>query len=433
MKTYLSYPCFALLLTIATFLNSEANDNWPNWRGPSNQGRISQTDLPLSWGKNKNLIWKFNLPDRGNSTPVVWENKIFLTQAIEKKNQRNLICLDLQSGKQLWTDGVAYDKPEATHRTNPYCSASAVVNDSKVIALFGSAGLVCWDHNGKKLWDYKPGDQTYEWGNGSSPIIWNDICIFYFGPGPEARMIALDINNGKELWTWIEPSHRPEKRTDGFRGNRNGMVCTYSSPVIMELAGQDSVVMLFPGFMRGFNPESGKLQWESPGLNPLVYSSPVSIGNTVVGMGGYSGTTIASEINKFSSQPIKPNWTDVRTKNRLGSAVISSPTLGFVLNTPGFFEAFNPKNGESYFQERLPAEGPSRESWSSLVLAGDKVFCFNQSGDTVIVRASKEFEVLGINSIGNELTNSSPVVVRDRLLLRTHKSLWCFGNKQKNL
>lgn len=420
-------------MTLFSSLQTWASDNWPNWRGPDNQGRIDQTELPLSWAKNKNVVWKFDLPDRGNSTPVVWGNKIFLTQAIEEKNQRNLICLDFESGKQLWTKGVTYDEPESTHRTNPYCSASPVVNESKVIALFGSAGLVCWDHDGNKLWDFKPGKQSYEWGNGSSPILWNDTCIFYFGPGPEARMIGLNINSGEKVWSWKEPSHRPEKRSDGFRGNRNGMVCTYSSPVLMKLAGNDSVVMLFPGFIRGFDPRTGHLQWESPGLNPLVYASPVGFGNTVVGMGGYSGTTIATDVNSFSKDPIKPNWTETRTKNRLGSAVIASHTLGFVLNTPGFLEAFNPKSGESYFQERLPAAGPSRESWSSLVLAGDKVFCFNQSGDTIIVSAKKELEVLAVNGIGNELTNSSPVIVRDRLLLRTHKSLWCFGNNQKNL
>lgn len=434
MKSCKEFVRTSLLVAVCA-LSAQAEDNWPNWRGPDNQGRVKHTELPMEWSADKNVIWKLPLPDRGNSTPVVWGNKIFLTQAIEKEGKRELMAVDFRSGKTLWTRGIVYKEPETTHRTNPYCSASPVVDGEKVIALFGSGGIHCWNHQGEKLWEYQPGKQTYAWGNGSSPILWNNLCIFYFGPGPNARLIALDAKTGDLKWEYLEPEHKPAKRTDGFRGNQNGMVCTYSSPVAMQFGKQESIVMLFPGFIRGIDPSSGKLQWESPGLNPLVYASPASFGNRVVGMGGYMGTTTACDISgeTFSSGATPSLWQDVRTKNRLGSPVIVNDTLGFVLNTPGTLEAFDPKSGRQLWEERLPAKGPTRESWSSITLAGDKLYCFNQAGDTIIVKAASEFQVLSVNGIGNELTNSSPVILRDRLLLRSHKFLWCFGNPNQSL
>lgn len=424
------------LLAFVSIENAAAADNWPNWRGPDHQGRIGPTNLPLEWSQKKNVLWKLSLPDRGNSTPVVWGNKVFLTQAVEKEGQRNLMCIDFKTGKVLWSKGVVYNEPETTHRTNPYCSASPVVDEKRVIALFGSAGLVCWDHDGNKLWDMKPGKQSYAWGNGSSPVLWNDLCIFYFGPGPDARMIALNAQTGDKVWTWKEPAYQPARRSDGFRGNRNGMVCSYSSPALLRIGEQDSVVMLFPGFIRAFNPKTGSVIWESEGMNPLVYCSPVSYDDIVVGMGGYMGTTIATKApSKLSASTanIKPMWSDERTKNRLGSAVLANKQYGFVLNTPGTLECFDIQTGKSIYEERLPSKGPNRESWSSLVLAGEHLYAFNQSGDTIIVEAKPAFKVVQVNSIGNELTNSSPVILRDKLLLRTHKHLWCFGDASTNL
>jgi outer membrane protein assembly factor BamB len=390
----------------------------------------------MEWSSEKNVLWKTPLPDRGNSTPVVWGSRVFLTQAIEETDERLVQCFDLKSGRKLWQAGTVYREEEKTHSQNPYCSASPVVDEERVIAVFGSAGIYCFDHERRELWKSQPGTQDYPWGSGSSPVLWKDLCIVYFGPGPDARLIAINKDNGELVWEWKEPDYRPERRTDGFRGNRNGMICSYSSPLIVEHNGMDSILMLFPGYIRAFDPSSGGLLWESHGMNPLVYTSPVVSDGVVLGMGGYQGTTIATKIpenTEGSTQTVEPLWIQERTSGRIGSAVISKDGLVFILNTPGIMECFDLLTGKVHWEERLPAAGPTRESWSSLVLSGDRIFAINQSGDTIIVKADKEFQVLAVNSIGNELTNSSPVIVGDRFLLRTHENLWCFGNPDTSL
>src|SRR6478672_571525 len=115
-----------LLLATASgvflFITSVPAANWPSWRGPTNDGVTEETDLPLKWSTSENVKWKTPLPDRGNSTPVVWGDKVFITQAAGEK--RMLLCFDKKTGKQLWDAGTTWNKPELSHGTNPYCSAS---------------------------------------------------------------------------------------------------------------------------------------------------------------------------------------------------------------------------------------------------------------------------------------------------------------------
>ena len=135
MKWFFSV-CFTTLLCGVAF-----SANWPSWRGSlAGSGITSETGLPLEWGKEKNVRWRVELPDRGNSTPVVWGDKIFVTQPIEKENWRGVLCFDRADGKLLWKQGITYDKEERTHRDNPYCSASPATDGEVVIAAFGSAG-----------------------------------------------------------------------------------------------------------------------------------------------------------------------------------------------------------------------------------------------------------------------------------------------------
>src|SRR5438309_2874005 len=112
--------------------------DWPNWRGPSSDGVSPEKSLPLEWSRTQNVRWRVPLPERGNSTPIVWGERIFITQAVEKEGRRGVICFDRRDGKLLWQSGVTNAEKEVTHSTNPYCSASPVTDGERVIASFAS-------------------------------------------------------------------------------------------------------------------------------------------------------------------------------------------------------------------------------------------------------------------------------------------------------
>ncbi len=190
--------------------------NWPAWHGPSGSGVTPETDLPVRWSATENVRWKVPLPDRGNSSPIVWRNRVFITQAIEKENHLTVMCLNRADGRVLWQSTVTRSEKDPTHETNPYASASPVTDGERVIAWFGSAGIYCYDLNGKELWRRDLGKQSHQWGYAASPIIYGDLCFLNFGPGERTFLIALDKKTGKTVWKVDVPQVQPKERTDGF-------------------------------------------------------------------------------------------------------------------------------------------------------------------------------------------------------------------------
>ena len=176
------------------------DQNWPQWRGPEGTGVTSSAGVVTQWGPDQNVKWRIDLPEAGNSTPIVWEDRVFLTQPLSAAKQRSLFCVDRETGRELWRRGVVYDRPESSHKTNPYCSASPVTDGERVIAWFGSAGLFCWDLAGNELWRRDLGTQEHMWGYGSSPILHEDLCILLFGPGNNEFLLAVDKATGETRW-----------------------------------------------------------------------------------------------------------------------------------------------------------------------------------------------------------------------------------------
>ncbi len=134
--------------------------NWPAWRGPTGDGVCAETGLPVKWSPAENVKWKTPLPERGNSSPIVYGDRVFLTQAIEKEGKRLLLCFDRATGKELWRAGTTYPQKEPTHGTNPYCSGSPVTDGERVIVSFASrasgvsifparnSGIATWARSG---------------------------------------------------------------------------------------------------------------------------------------------------------------------------------------------------------------------------------------------------------------------------------------------
>jgi outer membrane protein assembly factor BamB len=402
--------------------------NWPAWRGPEANGVTSEQNLPSEWSDSKNIRWKTPLPDRGNSTPIIWGNRVFITQAIDQENRRTVMSFDRANGKLLWQTGLTYKEKEATHETNPFCSASPVTDGERVIAYFGSAGVYCCDFAGKELWRRELGKQQHEWGYGSSPVLYGGICFVYHGPGPGAQLLALDTNTGQTIWKFDEPPAKTDKRTDGFKGREPGYVGTWSTPILVKAGEREELIMSFPNHLVAFDPKTGKQLWKCDGLNPLIYASPFHGEGLVVSMGGFFGSSIG--VKPGGSGDVTGSarvWREERAKkNRCGSGVIASGRI-FLVNMEGFVECVDLKSGSQLWEERLPRQRAKGESWSSTLLAGDRVYAVNQSGDVIVFKVGSKFEVVSVNSIGDELTNASLVPSNGELFLRTHKHLWCIS------
>jgi outer membrane protein assembly factor BamB len=195
--------------------------NWPGWRGPNGNGVSSEKALPVKWSTNENVRWRAPLPERGNSSPIVWGERVFVTQAVGAENRRTIMCFDRGTGKLLWQSGVSYTEREPTQRDNPYCAATPATDGERVIASFGSAGLYCCDLEGKKIWHRELGKMNHMFGNASSPVIYGDLCFFYFGPDEKARLIALNKSTGETVWE-VQPPKVDPSEMQMARGGAGG-------------------------------------------------------------------------------------------------------------------------------------------------------------------------------------------------------------------
>jgi len=393
-------------------------DNWPAWRGPSGDGHCAEKDLPLHWNRTENIRWKVPLPDAGNSTPVIWHHRIFLTQATERGTRRALLCLDRGNGKELWKAEVQYKEKEPTHDTNPYCSASPVTDGERVVVSHGSAGLCCYSVDGKELWRKDVGKMIHLWGNASSPILYGDLVILWVGPGKRQVLLAVEKSSGKTVWEHSEPGG-----SDGIKNK--DWVGSWSTPIVARVGNRDELILSVPKKVKGFDPKSGKELWSCDGLGKLVYTSPVcSAGGIVVAMSGYGGPALAVRAGG-SGDVTKTHrlWVHPDNPQRIGSPVILGEHA-CLINEPGLAQRFELKTGKDLWHKQRAASA----TWSSLVAAGDRLYDTTQDGETVVLSAGLEFKVLARNAL-NETTRASIAVSDGELFIRTYKHLWCIGKK----
>ncbi|MBL9127071.1 MAG: PQQ-binding-like beta-propeller repeat protein [Verrucomicrobiales bacterium] len=421
--------CAASLLGSVTGPAGAAD--WPAWRGPRADGTSEETDFPLFWSPTNNVRWRVDLPDRGNGSPIVAGGRVYVTQATTRDHRRFVAAYDRRDGRLLWEAGTVYREKEETHEDNPYAAGSPVTDGSRVVASFGSAGVFAFDPSGRELWRRDLGRQQHQWGYASSPVIRNERVYVYHGPGPGSKVVALNVNDGRIVWDKAFPEPVPLTRTDGFKGRTPGVVGGFGTPLAVSVAGREHLILGQPGELIGLDALTGAELWSDPGLNPLVYTSPLAVGDTVVAMGGYSGSSVAVRVMAAAGKvEARRVWYEERSKkNRIGSAVAKGRTL-YLVDMDGFFEAVDLATGELVLEERLDGPGAADASWSSVTLAGDRIYAVNRSGDTFVIRASREFGVIAVNSVG-EPTNASPAMSDGEIFLRTWTGLWCISEKGK--
>lgn len=419
-----SFRLLLLLFGVCFLPFTAFAENWPMWRGPNGDGTCAEAGLPLQWNVSENVAWKVELPDRGNSTPVIWGGKVFVTQAVEKEGKRLLLCFDKATGRQLWEAGTVYREKELTHATNPYCSASPATDGERIIVFFASAGVFCYDMEGRELWKRTDlGRQHHIWGNGTSPVLAGDRVFLNFGPGEKTVLYCFDKKTGKTLWEHQEPGG-----ASGEAGNKTWLG-SWSDPLLRKAGSREELLMSYPGRACAFDPVTGRELWTCAGLTPLVYNSPLYVDGMMIAMSGYGGATMAVKLGGSGDVTAKNRvWHLPKVQQRIGSGVIHDGHH-YILTDGGIVECRNVKTGALVYQERLKGPGPTGKNWSSLVLSADGIcYAANQGGDCFVFKASPDFELLATNSLG-ELIIASIAPSDGHLFIRGYKHLWCIGPK----
>jgi len=397
----LNWTAVPLLLVAGCAVASR--HDWPRWRGPDGNAVSSDTRLPVHWSATRNVAWKVAVPGEGSSSPIVWKDAVFLTSALEEGARRVVHCLDRSTGTTRWRREVKDPNPERTSALTGHAAPTPVTDGSRVVALFGNAGVVCYDFAGERLWHRSLGEFDSELGIASSPTLYRDRVILVCDhDGTRFRtfdsfLIALDVRTGETRW----------------KVDRPGLERSWSTPILVPSGGRMQLIVNAQDELRAYDPETGRQVWRVEGMTGWVTPSPVSGKGLIFATSGKNGPTLA----------VSPDGRVVWREERGGPYVCSPVVYGdllYVLEETGFLTCRDAAGGQVAYRVRLKGK------FIASPVAGDgKLYVTNEEGATTVVQAGREFQVLAENRLGEECF-ASPAISGGALFLRTSKHLYCF-------
>lgn len=412
--------------------------NWPQWRGPDGSGVSPETNLPAEWNDQKNIEWKTPLPGRGHSSPIVWGGRIFLTTSIEgpevpgaapvkhqiegkeflhpdsvggnRRHTLKVLCVDAAAGKILWErtayEGAVYDN---RHKKNTFASPTPATDGRLVYAFFGSEGLYAYDFSGKPAWKFTPGGiATMGMGAGTSPVLFESLVILQCDEdsGERSFLVALDKKTGREVW------RTPRK-----------VQVSWATPILVKAGNRMELVTSGNENVIAYDPATGKELWRSAGVQSNAIPSPVAGHGLVFVTAGFPAKRVfAIRPGGSGDVTATPN---VVWKYEKGTAYVPSPILYggylYLVTDRGLVTCLDAKTGEvKYEGARVPA--PAMFT-SSLVAMDGKLFLTSEDGDTFVIKAGPQHEVLGANSL-KEPIYASLAVSHGRIFIRGDKHLY---------
>jgi len=382
---------------------------WSRWRGPSGQGLGAGSGYADTWSATENVLWKTPVPGRGNSSPIVWRDRIFLTTAYDDGRRVSVLAFRRPDGGQLWETFVPGGRPGSTHFKNGHASATPATDGERVYASFGARGLVAVDVTGTIVWQRDLGPMGAYHGTAGSPLLYRDRLILYQDQLSDSFIAAFDARSGRTLW----------------RTSRNAVV-GWGTPVAIRAGDHDEIIVNSQNTVYAYDPDTGRELWRCNGSNEEVIPTPVVGHGMVFCSSGRAGPTLA----------IRPGGRGDVTRSHLvwssprGSPFVPSPVLYgdhlyMVNDMASIVTCFDAVSGRSLWQGRLGVA--RREGFSASPVAVDeKVFFTNDEGETFVLRAGPKFELLHVNQIGEAML-ASPALVDGRWYMRTGRNLIAIG------
>ncbi len=394
--------------------------NWPRFRGPNGTGHSPDRGLVAQWDDTHER-WRTALPGDGHSSPVIWNDRLYVTAA--KENQAWLLALDVHTGRVLWQK----DSMLSAYRMNTlnhYAAGTPACDADGVYVIWATAAdtqVVALDHEGKPRWNRSFGPTISRHGPCKSPMLHGSLLVFTMEQRPNAQNVpsawyALDTATGQTRW----------------RLSRNDSdYISYSTPCVYTPSdGPDQLVFssLAHG-LTGVEAATGQVLWEEATACPeRVVACPIVAGDLILATCGEGGTGR----RLTAVRPPAPGSTDpvlayVSSDSRIVPYVptmLAVEDLIFAFHDLGPVTCFDAATGNVLWSEK-----PGGRFYCSGVFADGKVFCANMDGQVVVLRASREYELLGVNDLG-EKTFATPAIVEGRLYARTASSLKCIDLRQ---
>jgi outer membrane protein assembly factor BamB len=418
-----------LFLGLAHAVSSAHADNWERFRGPNGSGISNDKNIPLKFNATDGVLWKSRIPGDGNSSPIVWGDRLFVHYASLDGAERFLLCIDAITGKQLWERSIPGTK--AKIRTDSSLASATPTTDGEAVFVPFWNGediiMLAYNFKGDKLWERNLGQFVSQHGAGASPILYKDLVIFSMDkdahydtvkkgklvPDP-ATLYALDKKTGKTVW---------EKPREALRA-------CYSVPFILERPGSvPELVVTSTTAITSYDPASGKAnwnwQWTFPGSPLRTIAATAYADGVLAAFSGADGNRFAVGIDLTGQDKgtvPKQVWQDKKHFPYVTSPIAKGEHIYFV-NDVGFAGCFHARTGKEMWYQRL-----SGNVYASPIMIDGKIYAATDAGDVYVIAAATTFKQLARNNIGERI-RATPAVADGRLYIRGQDHLFCIGKK----
>ena len=399
----------AALMPFAATITRADEPTWPRWRGPEGNGHSNESGLPINWSA-KSIIWKAPLKGVGQSSPMIWGDRIFLTSALESGRTRLIICTDRKKGSVLWEKEVWSGTPEASHAQNGWATPSCATDGERVVAFFGKGGIHCFSVDGKPLWSHDLGVFPGPWGTAASPVIHGDLVIQNCDEAGAGYLIAFNKVDGKQVWK--TPRTAPE---------RGG----WSTPVVIKSGKKDELVVNGERAVTGYDPLSGKQLWSCRSFAGRGDPTVTPGNNLLFVVNGQPGDIYA--VKPGGSGDVTKSHMAWHTPRKTGRDQPSPILVGnylIVASMTGITTCYEASSGKVFWSERLKGTFSS-----SPIAAGGLVYFQNEGGETTVIEPGPKLKITAINSLGasGEVFRASLSPCGGQIFTRSDRTLYCVG------
>ena len=421
---------FALSLALTAGL---AADNWPQWRGPDGQGISTEKDLPTEWAPEKNIAWKTELP-HGYSSPIVWNDRIFLTSAIEgeaipgvipesvrikqphpdsvagdKKQTLKILALETKTGRILW-EQTAYEGPvfDARHRRSTFAGPTASTDGKMVYAYFGPEGLYAYDFSGKLVWKVVEKFHTLGLGTGTSPVLFGSSVIIQRDQDEKTSvLVAYDKATGKELWKTARP-----------------IQISWSTPVLVNVGSRTELITNGTENVIAYDAATGKELWKAKGVESNAIHTPLVGKGLVIVTAGFPAKRIIAIRPGEQPEDKRIAWEFSKGTGYVLSNLLYGDYV-YLSTDNGIVTCLDAETGKVRYEGGRPPKPTN--FMGSAVAYGGFVAMTSEDGDTFLLKAGPKHEIVRTNTI-DEPVYSSLALANGRIYIRGVKHLYAVGN-----
>ena len=403
----------ALALAFALNTSSFAANEWPQFRGPTGDGHAAATSIPLNWGETQNIKWKTAIPGLGWSSPVIWDDQIWFTTALNEGKSLRAICVNRESGAivhniELFTPA----NPGKIHQLNSFASPTPVIDDERVYIHFGNFGTAAIARKtGSVAWKNTDFSQViYTVGPGSSPILHNNLFIVHCDGINQRFLLALDKTTGKVVWkkersNEIKKSEQQEK--------------AFCTPLLMQHEGKEQLISLHADALTAYEPATGKEIWQFKYEGYSNVAAPVAGHGLIFVNTGYDFPQFLALKPGTSGQVDKSNvaWRITRGIGARVSPLLVGEHL-YLVTDDGIIQCIEAKTGNQIWKQRIGGA-----FCASPLYVDGRIYFFDQTGTTTIIAPGAEFKQLAQNKLGDGCMGS-PAIAGKAMFLRSKSHLY---------